>query len=139
MQTTSNVVSLQKARDTEMMGADGQPKDGSEQRAEPRVVTGERLFVQITQANDKTLVGKTMACKSIDASAHGIKFLAEDFIPVGCLLDLWVDDAARPGKFFLSGDVRWTQKAGKISTIVGVRLQDGLATDIDGWKDTHPA
>ena len=76
-----------------------------------------------------------MACKAVDASAHGIKFLADDFIPVGCLLDLWVDDKSRPGKFFLSGDVRWTHKAGKISTMVGVRLQDGLATDIEPGRE----
>lgn len=113
--------------------------DVTEQRSEVRAITGERLFVQITHANDKDLVGKTMACKAIDASAHGIKFLADDFIPVGCLLDLWVDDKSRPGKFFLSGDVRWTQKAGRVSTMVGVRLQDGLATDIESWKENHPA
>ncbi|MFP6802304.1 MAG: hypothetical protein VCA12_04085 [Pseudomonadales bacterium] len=52
------------------------------------MVSGERLFVQITQSTEKDLMGKTMACKAVDASAHGIKFLAEDFIPVGCLLDL---------------------------------------------------
>ena len=139
MQTTSNIVSLQKARGSEMMGI--KPSIGAdvtEQRSEARAITGARLFVQITQANDKDLVGKTMACKAIDASAHGIKFLADDFIPVGCLLDLWVDDKSRPGKFFLSGDTRWTQKVGRVSTMVGVRLQDGLATDIESWKENHP-
>ncbi len=111
--------------------------DITEQRSEIREITGERLFVQITQASDKDLVGKTRACKAIDASAHGIKFLADDFIPVGCLLDLWVVDNSRPGKFFLSGDARWTHKVGHVSTMVGVRLQDGLATDIESWKENY--
>ncbi|MBO6655824.1 MAG: hypothetical protein JJ934_02955 [Pseudomonadales bacterium] len=140
MQTTSNIVSLQKARGSGMMG--GKTKTGAditEQRSEVRGMTGERLFVQITHAHDKDLIGRTMACKAMDSSAHGIKFLAEDFIPVGCRLDLWVDDQSRPGKFFLSGDTRWTQKAGSMSTMIGVRLQDGLATDIESWKENHQA
>ena len=110
-----------------------------DQRCEVREQSGERLFVQITQSADPELVGRTMACTTVDASAHGIKFLADDFIPVGCQIDLWVDDKKRPGKYFLSGDVRWTQKTGKSATLVGVRLQEGLATDIESWKDIRPA
>ena len=136
MQTTSNIVSLQKARSSHMLESTANPQD---KRVEARAITGERLFVQITQAEDKTLIGRTMPCKAVDASAHGIKFLADDFVPVGCLLDLWVDDESRPGKFFLSGDVRWAQKAGKLSTMVGVRLQEGLATDFESWKDLRNA
>jgi len=141
MQITSNLVSLQRTQGQKEMGLSLGVSNGAtrpeDQRSEQRQTTGERLFVQITQASDKALVGKTMACRAIDASAHGIKFLADDFIPVSCLIDLWVDDKARPGKFFLSGDVRWTQKAGKASTVVGVRLKEGLATDIEGWKSSH--
>lgn len=140
MPTTNNVVNLSSVRDSRAMNGKGGGTGGPEdKREEARELSGERLFVQITAANDKALIGKTMACKAVDASAHGIKFLAEDFIPVGCLLDLWVDDEARPGKFFLSGDTRWTQKVGRVSTMVGVRLQDGLATDIESWKEGRPA
>jgi hypothetical protein len=137
MQTRSNIVSLDKHRGR--VAKQNLPVElGLEDnRSEIREISGERLFVQITQSSEKELIGKTMACRAIDASAHGIKFLADDFIPVGCLLDLWVDDKSHPGKFFLSGDVRWTQKAGKISTLAGVRLQDGLATDIENWKGLH--
>jgi hypothetical protein len=137
MQRTSNIVSLHKDRPSEVkQNAPGEHRS-EDNRTEVREISGEPLFVQITQSSEKELIGKTMACKAVDASAHGIKFLAKDFIPVGCLLDLWVDDKSRPGKFFLSGDVRWTQKEGKISTMVGVRLQDGLATDIESWMDVH--
>jgi len=139
MQTRSNIVSLHRERGSDAKQNVSAEPGSEDNRSEIREITGERLFVQITQANDKELIGKTMACKAVDASAHGIKFLADDFIPVGCLLDLWVDDKSRPGKFFLSGDVRWTHKAGKISTMVGVRLQDGLATDIETWKGVHSA
>ena len=139
MQTRSNIVSLHRERVSDAKQNAWAEPGADDNRSEIREITGERLFVQITQANDKELIGKTMACRAVDASAHGIKFLADDFIPVGCLLDLWVDDKSRPGKFFLSGDVRWTHKAGKISTMVGVRLQDGLATDIENWKGVHSA
>ena len=137
MQTTSNIVSLHKNRSNAAHQIQRDVPDSDDNRSEAREISGERLFVQITQASDKELIGKTMACQTVDASAHGMKLLAEGFIPVGCLLDLWVDDKSRPGKFFLSGDVRWTQKAGRASAIVGVRLQDGLATDIEGWKEAH--
>ena len=137
--TSTNVVSLKKARESEVAkNAQTKGTDPEDQRTELRELAGERLFVQITQCGDKDFVGTTCACKTIDASAHGIKFLADMFIPVGCLIDLWVDDKARPGKFFLSGDVRWTQKVGDVSAMVGVRLQDGLATDIESWKEVYP-
>lgn len=141
MHTTSNIVSLHKVNSSNVMKMEENQDTGSkpnDQRSELREPSSDRLFVQITQAADKEIIGKTMACKAVDASAQGIKFLADDFIPVGCLLDLWVDDTARPGKFFLSGDVRWTQKAGAHATMVGVRLQDGLATDIETWQESHP-
>ncbi len=64
-------------------------------------------------------------------------FLVEGLIPVGCLLDLWVDDLSRLGQYFLSGAVCRTQKAGTVSRLIGVRLQEGLATDIQRWKDVH--
>ena len=137
-QSTSNVVSFYKARGTQMMNATNLVRRPEDQRLEPRELSAERLFVQITQSADRELIGKTMACKAVDASAHGLKFIADDFIPVGCSLDLWIDDKTRPGKYFLSGDVRWTQKAGRAATVVGVRLQEGLATDIESWKEIRP-
>ena len=139
MHTTTNIVSLDSARNANALAAQEKPETQGviDNRSEGRAIIGERLFVQITQANDKDLIGKTMACKAVDASASGIKFVAEDFFPVGCSVDLWVDDKTRPGKFFLSGEARWTQKSGPDATLVGVRLQDGMATDIEGWKDSH--
>lgn len=135
MQSTSNIVSLHKTGRPEVAPT----QSHSEQRTEVRQSCGERMFIQITQAGDKKLVGTTLSCQTVDASPHGIKFLVSEFVPIGCLLDLWVDDQSRPGKFFLSGDVRWTQKVGEHNTLVGVRLQEGLATDIESWKDLYAA
>ncbi len=145
MHTTTNIVSLDSARNAQPVmanqNADQKPEaqGAIDNRAEGRAIIGERMFVQITQASDKDLLGKTIACKAVDASGSGIKFIAEGFFPVGCSVDLWVDDKSRPGKFFLSGEARWTEKSGSDATLVGVRLQEGLATDIEGWKESHPS
>lgn len=139
MQPTSNIINL---RDNAFrkggpeVVADTEQQAGN-QRAENRQPCAERLFIQITQTADRKRVGTTLACQTVDASPHGIKFVASEPIPEGSLIDLWVDDKSRPGKFFLSGDVRWTQPAGESSTMVGVRLQEGLATDIENWKDMY--
>ena len=137
MQTTSDIANLR--NDLESDAYQNLPVEPGSQdnRSEIRVASRESLFVQITQSSEKNLIGKTMACKAVDASGHGIKFLAEGSIPDGCLLDLWVDDLQRLGKYFLSADVCWSREAGKVSTVIGVRLQEGLATDIQHWKDVH--
>jgi hypothetical protein len=137
MQRTSDIADLR--NDWESDAQQNLPVEpGSEDnRSEIRVVSRESLFVQITQSSEKNLIGKTMAGMAVDTSGHGIKFLAEGFIPDGCLLDLWLDNLSRPGKYLLSGDVCWTRKAGKFSRVIGVRLQEGLATDIQRWKDVH--
>ena len=137
MQTNSKVVSLHGVREGKAMNTENNSinrETAEEHRTESREVAGERLFVQIIQAGDPDLVGKTISCQAVDASAKGIKFLTSEFVPVGCLMDLWVDDSTRPGKFFLSGDVRWTQRVGSATTLVGVRLQEGAATDIADWQ-----
>lgn len=137
MQTTSDIANLR--NDWESDAYQNLPVEpGSEDnRSEIRVASRESLFVQITQSSEKNLIGKTMACQAVDTSAHGIKFLAEDSIPVGSLIDLWVDDLSRPGKYLLSADVCWSRKAGKDSRVTGVRLQEGLATDIQRWEGVH--
>jgi hypothetical protein len=137
MLTTSNIVTLHNDFYNEVQQSPPVKRGAKDNRSEIRVASCELLFVQITQSSKRNLIGKTMACKAVNASAHSIMFLAEGIIPVGCLLDLWVDDLSRLGKYFLSGVVCRTQKAGTVSRLIGVRLQEGLATDIQSWKDVH--
>ena len=108
-----------------------------ESRREFRKASDERMIVQITKSNQKHLIVKTMKCKVVDGSAHGVRFVAEGYIPVGCQLDLWVDSLSSMEKYFLSGEVCWTQKAGEVPCAMGVRLQEGSATDIENWKAVH--
>tara|TARA_B110000503_G_scaffold134646_1_gene213966 strand:+ start:1374 stop:1787 length:414 start_codon:yes stop_codon:yes gene_type:complete len=106
-------------------------------RKEFRKASGERLFVQITKSNQKHLIGKTMKCKVVDGSAHGVRVVAEGYIPVGCQVDLWVDSLSSLEKYFLSGEVCWTKKAGEVPSVMGVSLHEGPTTDIENWKAVH--
>ena len=115
-------------------------RNSSEKRQHKRIAARDRLFVQVVSCNEQPeLVGTTLSCKTMDVSAGGIRIDSSDRIPVGTKLDLWVDVQSRPGKFFLSSDVRWVQESRGIlpSYHLGVELQDGAATDIAEWRRIH--
>jgi Tfp pilus assembly protein PilZ len=73
-------------------------------------------------------------------SIGGIQFKTTQSIPIGTLLDLWVNVSSRPGKFFLAGEVRWSQPTveqdenGRELHFIGVQLKSGAATDILDWR-----
>ena len=106
---------------------------GHEKRKESRRSSSERLFVQIVKSHDQDLVGTTISCRALDVSANGIRIQTATPIPTGCHLDLWVDNSAGPGKFFLSSEVRWARIQDD-SCEAGVLLHDGAATDIAEWR-----
>lgn len=114
-----------------------------DKRMHPRLETDDRLFTQLVLcADDPDLVGTTLSCTAINMSVGGIQFATGRPLPVGALLDLWVDIASRPGKFFLAGEVRWVRRAdGDDDSLpewhVGVQLKSGAATDILDWRDYH--
>ena len=103
----------------------------------PRLESDDRLFTQIVLSPDEPdLVGTTLSCTAVNMSVGGIQFRTTRAVPVGTLLDLWVDVSSRPGKFFLSGEVRWSRPTnesdenGMEMHFVGVQLRSGAATDI---------
>lgn len=106
--------------------------DGDDNRRDTRRASSERLFAQVVQSNDIDLVGTTLSCEAIDISANGLKITADRTLPVDCVLDLWVDDSRKPGKFSLSIDVRWSGE-----NEFGVQLHNGSATDIDAWRKRY--
>ncbi len=114
--------------------------NSAEKRQHKRIPSRDRLFVQVVSCEEQPdLVGTTLSCKTLDVSAGGIRIDCHDRIPVGAKLDLWVDVHSRPGKFFLSSDVRWVEERRGIlpSYQLGVKLQDGTATDIEEWRRIH--
>lgn len=114
-----------------------------DKRMHPRLETDDRLFTQVVlSADDPDLVGTTLSCTAVNMSVGGVQFVTGQPLPIGALLDLWVDIASRPGKFFLAGEVRWTRPGdrddqGKPTWHVGVQLKSGAATDILDWREYH--
>jgi Tfp pilus assembly protein PilZ len=116
-----------------------------DKRMHPRVDSEDRLFTQVVlSADDPDLVGTTLSCVAVNLSVGGIQFRTHTPLPVGSLLDLWVDISTRPGKFFLAGEVRWTRpgpidEGGRPGWFIGVQLKSGAATDIALWREYHAA
>ncbi len=116
----------------------------NDKRMHPRLDSDDRLFTQVVLAADEPdLVGTTLSCTAVNMSVGGIQFKTTQAVPVGTLLDLWVDVASRPGKFFLAGEVRWSRPTAEVDEngtelhFVGVQLKAGAATDILDWRDFH--
>lgn len=129
-----NVIQFDVSRTRQQRSAD--------QRLHPRLESEDRLFTQVVLCSDHPdLVGTTLSCSAVNLSVGGIQFKTDAEVPTGSLLDLWVDVATRPGKFFLAGEVRWcrptTDDAGNPEWFVGVQLKSGAATDILDWRDYH--
>jgi Tfp pilus assembly protein PilZ len=119
-------------------------RPASDKRMHPRMESHDRLFTQIVlSADSPDAVGNTLSCHAINLSVGGIQFRSYAPVPAGTLLDLWVDVSNRPGKFFLSGEVRWSRPTGEIDDqgreqwFIGVQLKSGAATDIIDWRDYH--
>lgn len=110
------------------------PKLDRDQRREDRRTSNERLFIQIVECSDNDLVGTTLSCHALDISSGGLRVRTDRFVPVGCHLDLWIDNSARPGKFFLTSDVRWIMTL-ENGYEFGVQLHEGAATDIEEWRE----
>jgi hypothetical protein len=110
-----------------------------DKRLYARMDSDDRLFVQVVlSSNEPDLVGTTVAGTALNFSIAGIQFRCTRRIPVGALLDLWVDIRSRPGKFFLAGEVRWVRPADDADDwVIGVQLRPGAATDIVEWQEFH--
>ncbi len=116
----------------------GRGGSARDQRLHLRRQREDRLFVQVVLASDEVdLVGTTLSCSAVNMSVGGIQFEATAPLPVGSLLDLWIDIRSRPGKFFLAGEVRWVTSTTDGVWRIGVELKDGAATDIIEWIDYH--
>jgi hypothetical protein len=112
-----------------------------DKRQHPRIDSDDRLFAQVVlSADDPGIIGLTFAGRASNFSLNGVQFTCAESVPPGTLLDLWIDATNRPGKFFLSGEVRWTRFSGLASSgtsgwRVGVRLRPSPATDYPVWRE----
>ena len=129
----SKIIDIGAARRRRERQEDNMNKHDREKRREFRRNSNNRLFVQIVNSDDPDLVGTTISCATIDISASGLRIRTDSLIPASSQLDIWVDNNAGPGKFFLSSEVKWA-KIREDGFEVGVELHDGAATDIDQWR-----
>lgn len=112
-----------------------------DKRLHPRLDSDDRLFAQVVlSAENPSLVGLTLACRAVNFSLGGLQFTSTESLPTGTLLDLWIDASNRPGKFFLSGEVRWARfhglnSSGESGWSIGVQLRSSAATDYQLWRD----
>ena len=110
---------------------------GAERRIESRETCEDRLFAQITACGRSDLIGTTFSCRASDASSSGLCLTSDVQIPAGAKLDLWIENSSRPGKYFLTSDVRWVETLTEGGCAIGVELQENPTTDINQWRQCH--
>jgi hypothetical protein len=134
----SNVVDLSVVRMRRGMEPANLRRVVRDRRRHLRTESRDRLFAQIVGSpDDQDLVGVTIAGVADNVSVGGLQFSTDCDIPTGTLVDLWVDVHSRPGKFFLTGEVRWSHETADGAWYVGVQLSPGTATDIEEWQRYH--
>ena len=130
-QATAEILQLDDYRRPLMYGFEAR---GRENDLECR----EKLFVQVVLSEARPeLVGCTWSCRAAHVSATNLDLLCERPIPDGALVDLWVDLAACPGKFFLSGRVAWSRMARRDHALTSIELEEGAATDFAAWVELN--
>ncbi|MDH5516469.1 MAG: PilZ domain-containing protein [Gammaproteobacteria bacterium] len=72
--------------------------------------------------------------KTLDISRRGLRIMGGDSLPVGSVLDLWVEIAGLKGKFHLNSEVRWSSIDDRLGYVMGVELREGLGSDIGHWE-----
>jgi Tfp pilus assembly protein PilZ len=133
----AKVVNLSDARDQMNRAGVNAMNESAERRMEQRLARQDRLFAQITSCAETDLVGTTFSCYTQDVSAGGLCITSEAYIPSDAKLDLWVENSSRPGKYFLTSDVRWVAPMQGSQCAVGLELQPSPTTDIELWRQDH--
>jgi len=131
-----NIADLRQARNSVRAKSD-EEAGGADQRREYRRVSRDRLFMQVIESDNQDLVGTTISCHALDVSSNGLRMASDVNMPIGSRLDLWVDISSRPGKFFLTSEVRWVHEEALGEYHLGVKLIEGPATDINEWRSLH--
>ena len=109
----------------------------AERREELREACQSRLFVQVTSCPETDLIGATFSCHTEDVSAGGLRISSDAQVPAGAKLDLWVEKSNRPGKYFLTSDVRWVAPNERGRCEMGLALMESPTTDIELWRRDH--
>lgn len=104
-------------------------------RKTSRYARQDRLMAQVTASIQPIdAAKKSWPAKTLDISKRGLRILGSDSLPIGAVVDLWVEVAGLKGKFYLSSEVRWSRIDDSLGHIMGVELRDGLGSDIGHWE-----
>ena len=133
----TKIISLSDARSFMKSSGGKLMNQRAERRIETRTASSVRLFVQVTSSHEQHLTGATFSCYALDVSSGGLRIASEAPIPEGSKLDLWVESSRRPGKYFLTSNVCWTEAAENGDCLMGLELMESPTTDIDQWRLDH--
>ena len=97
----------------------------------------EKLFVQVVLSDTRPeLVGRTWSCRTVRVSAAYVEFVCDQAIPVGALVDLWVDLAAARASSSSPGAC-WNRPSDGNRALIGIEPEEGAATDFAAWVELH--
>ena len=109
--------------------------DVQNNRKNSRYARQDRVMAQVTASMLPTDTDKaTVPGKTLDISKRGLRIIGKDSVPVGSMMDLWVEISGLKGKFYLSSEVRWSKIDDRLGYIMGVELREGLGSDIIQWE-----
>lgn len=95
-----------------------------------------KVFVQVILCErEAELNHQTFLCRTQDISRSGLNISLEQSLPVGTLIDLWLDNPVLGKKCFLSGEIQWTQPFNEQTHYQhGVKLHQPLFSDTEQWQ-----
>ena len=105
------------------------------QRKTSRFARQDRLMAQVTASMQSTESEKmSWPAKTLDISRRGLRIMSNSSLPIGSVVDLWIEIAGLKGKFYLNSEVRWSKLDHRLGYIMGVELREGLGSDIGHWE-----
>jgi len=109
--------------------------DMSERRGDLRGAREERLFVKVVSSNampdTESLI---ISGATEDISSSGLSLMVSESLAEGSQLELWVEIKGCPGKFLLTGQVRWCRPRAD-EFCCGIELLDDGISDLADWQD----
>lgn len=104
-------------------------------RKASRYARQDRVMAQVTASVQATDIEKmSWPAKTLDISKRGLRIIANSSLPIGAVVDLWVEVAGLKGKFYLNSEVRWATVDDRLGYVMGVELREGMGSDIGHWE-----
>jgi len=99
-----------------------------DRRVHLRALRSERLLVQT-----RDVARRTLKCHTADVSPGGLQLVVSHYMAKGTILELWIKLTGAKRNHYLLATVRWCG-ADEGGFRLGVRVQDGPATDFKAWR-----